>query len=205
VSSAGPVLTEEGDGGGRRQHVLEVALLIFARYGYRKASMDDLAGAADIFRPGLYFYFASKQDLVRAAVIHALDGDIAAAERSLADADRPLGTRIIDAFDHWTGRYVGPMSKDFAALIESNPDLLGSVSTEYPKRFAKIVTDALTAAMPAERGLARDVAQTLLSTAIGIKHDANDRQEFVTRMTVAVDLLVSAVMLRIAGRDDGPL
>jgi len=177
--------------GGRRQHVLDAALLIFARYGYRKTSMEDVARAADISRPGLYLYFPSKQDLFRAAVTYALDGDVAAAERTLTDPERPLRDRLIDAFDQWTGRYVGPLTTDVALLIETNPDLLGPLVTDYPKRFAAMVTDAIAADLSAECGrLARDVAQTLLSTAYGIKHDTSTRAEFRARMTIAIDLLL---------------
>ncbi|MDQ2827925.1 MAG: TetR/AcrR family transcriptional regulator [Chloroflexota bacterium] len=181
--------------GGRRQHVLDAALLIFARYGYRKASVEDVARAADISRPGLYLYFPSKQDLFRAAVTYALDGDVAAAARILTDTDRPLRDRLIDAFDQWTGRYVGPLAKDVALLIENNPDLLGPLVTEYPRRFATMVTDAIAADMPAERGrMANDVAQTLLSTAYGIKHETSTREEFLARMTIGIDLLILALL-----------
>ena len=174
VSSAGSdVLSPPETGAGRREHVLDAALLVFARYGYRKASMDDVA---------------------RAAVTHALDGDIAAAERSLADTDRPLRDRLIEAFDHWTARYIGSLAKDVTTVIESNPDLLGPLVAEYPARFARLVTDAVTRATPAGRtGVASDVAQTLLSTAIGIKHQVDTREEFLTRMTTAVGLLLPAL------------
>jgi AcrR family transcriptional regulator len=195
VTSAGPGrLRAEESEAGRREHVLDAALLTFARYGYRKASMDDVARAADISRPGLYFYFASKQDLFRAAVTRALDGDVAAAEQALADTDRPLRDRLIEAFDHWTGRYVGPMAKDVAILIESHPDLLAPMVTEYPIRFAQLVTDALAAGMPAGDGaVARDVARTLLATASGIKHEASTREEFLARLATGVDLLLLAL------------
>jgi AcrR family transcriptional regulator len=199
VSSTGPArLRAEGSEAGRREHVLDAALLTFARYGYRKASMDDVARAADISRPGLYFYFASKRDLFRAAVTHALDGDVAAAGRALADTDRPLRDRLIEAFDYWTGRYVGPMAKDVAILIESHPDLLAPMATEYPIRFAKMITDALAADTPADlpagrAGVASDVAQTLLATASGVKHEARTREEFLAKMTVGVDLLLLAL------------
>lgn len=179
---------------GRREHVLDAALVIFARHGYRKAAMDDVARAADISRPGLYFYFASKQDLFRAAVTRALDGDVAAAQRALADTGRPLHDRLVEAFDHWTGRYIGPMARDVAIVIETNPDLLGPVTAEYPARFARLVTDALTAGAPADRaGVASDVAQTLLSTANGIKHQVSTREEFLARMTTGVGLLLLAL------------
>jgi AcrR family transcriptional regulator len=195
VSSAGSDVIRGKQGeAGRREHVLDAALLIFARYGYRKASMDDVAQAAGISRPGLYFHFASKQDLFRAAVTRALDTDVAAAERALADIGRPLRDRLIEAFDHWTGRYVGPMARDIAILIESNPDLLGPMTVEYPLRFARLVADALTAGAPAARaGVASDVAQTLLSTANGIKHQASSREEFRARVTTAVGLLLLAL------------
>jgi AcrR family transcriptional regulator len=195
VSSTGPAsLPGDESETGRREHVLDAALLTFSRYGYRKASMEDVARAADISRPGLYFYFASKQDLFRAAVTQALDGDVAAAERALADTNRPLRDRLIEAFDHWTGRYVGPMTKDVAILIEDHPDLLGPMVTEYPIRFAKMVTDALTADLPAGgAAVASDVAQTLLATASGIKHEASTREEFLARLTTGVDLLLLAL------------
>jgi AcrR family transcriptional regulator len=195
VSSHGPeaVVRDESEAG-RRQHVLEAALLTFARYGYRKASMEDVARAAGISRPGLYFHFASKQDLFRAAVTHALDGDVAAAGRCLADTSCPLRDRLIEAFDHWTGRYVGPMTKDVAVLIENSPDLLGPITTEYPRRFATMITDALAASTTAGRGnLAADVARTLLSTANGIKHEVSTREEFLSRLTIGIDLLLPAL------------
>jgi AcrR family transcriptional regulator len=187
-------VTDEAGDSDRREQVLAAALLTFARYGYKKTSMEDVARAADISRPGLYFLFASKQNLFRAAVTRALDDDVAAAQRSLADPARPLRDRLIEAFDRWTGRYVGPMAKEVAVLMETNPELLGAVVTDYPKRFLEMVTGAVAAELPPpSAGRAEDVARTLLSTAGGIKHEVATRAEFVTRMTVAVDLFTSAV------------
>lgn len=185
-------VAESGADGGRREHVLDAALLVFARYGYRKASMEEVARAADISRPGLYFHFSSKQELFQAAVAHSLDDALAAAHAALADPDRPLRDRLIEAFDTWTGRYVGPLAAEIGTLIENSPGLLGTMATEYPDRFAGSLTDALAtkaARLPADREIApADVAQTLLATARGIKHDVSTRDEFRTRMSIAVDL-----------------
>src|SRR3954469_20119799 len=106
----------------RRKHVLTTALSTFARFGYRKTSMDDVARAADISRPGLYFLFTSKQNLFRAAVVRALDEDVEAARRALEDTGRPLRDRLIEAFDRWTGRYIGPMATEVAVLRETSPE-----------------------------------------------------------------------------------
>jgi AcrR family transcriptional regulator len=181
------------DESGRRQRVLESALLTFARYGYKKTSMEDVARAADISRPGLYFLFASKQNLFQAAVTQALDDDVDAARRSLADTGRPLRDRLIEAFDLWTGRYIGPMAKEVAVLMETNPELLGPFVADYPPRFAAMVKDAVAAELPpGGAGMAEDISRTLLSTAGGIKHEVATRAEFVARMTVGVDLFLAA-------------
>ena len=174
----------------RRERVLATALAIFARYGYRKTSMEDVARAADISRPGLYFLFTSKENLFRAAVTRALDQDVAAAKRSLDDAGRPLRDRLIEAFDRWTGRYIGPIARDAAVLMETNPEVLGRVVVDYPQRFAAMVTEAIAADTSSGSG---DVARTMLSAVSGIKHDAATREEFLERVTVAVDLLLTAL------------
>ncbi len=185
-------VAESGADGGRRKHVLNAALLVFARYGYRKASMEEVARAADISRPGLYFHFSSKQELFQAAVAHSLDDALAAAQAALADPNRPLRDRLIEAFDAWTGRYVGPLAAEIGTLIENSPGLLGAMATEYPDRFAGSLTEGLATKagrLPADREIApADVAQTLLATASGIKHDVSTRDEFRTRMSIAVDL-----------------
>ena len=186
--------TGELSEGTRREHVLKVALHTFARYGYRKTSMDDVARAAEISRPGLYFLFTAKENLFRDAVINALDSDLDAAGRVLGEAERPLRDRLINAFDLWTGRYIGPLATEVAVLIDTSPALLGPVVTAYPQRFRHMITNALAEVLPARReGMAEDMARTLQSTAAGIKNEVATRAEFVARMTIAIDLFLPAV------------
>jgi hypothetical protein len=86
------------------------------------------------------------------------------------------------------------MAKEVAILIETNPELLGPIVIDYPKRFLEMVTAAVAADLPPGRvGIAEDMARTLLSTAGGIKHEATTREEFVARMTIGVDLFISAL------------
>lgn len=179
------------DGTQRRESVLESALLTFARYGYRKASMDTVARAARISRPGLYFLFSSKEELFRAAVTRALDGDLIAAKHILDDTSRPLPERLLATFDRWAGRYVGPMTREITVVIEDNPEILGSATESAPRRFADLITDAIAADMP-EAGGARIFAlsQTLISVSIGIKHQVEERTTYLQRLEVAIGLLI---------------
>jgi AcrR family transcriptional regulator len=179
----------EGQSGeaGRRDHVLESALHTFARFGYRKTSMEEIAREARISRPGLYFLFSSKQELFRAAATRALECDLAAAEQVLAESERPLRNRVVDAFDRWAGRYVGP-ARDVMAVIDHNPDLLGRIVETAPARFQELITDAI--AQVADRQSAADIAQTLISTSVGLKYQADTHACYLARLAVAVRLLV---------------
>jgi AcrR family transcriptional regulator len=175
----------------RRIAVLESALATFARFGYRKTSMEEVARGARISRPGLYFLFSSKEELFRAAVSQALEDDVAEVERILGESDRPIRGRLLDSFDRWAGRYIGPMSRDTAAVIEDNPELLGEIVTVVPQRFANLITNAIAArASMTDREAAIAVAQTMISAAIGIKYQVNDREAYRERLALAIDVLL---------------
>ena len=172
----------------RRTAVLQAALLTFARFGYRKTSMDQVARDAGISRPGLYFLFASKPALFREAVEHSVEADLAAAENCLAAPNTCLQERLLHAFDHWAARYIGPLTRDIFAVIEDNPDLLGPVAAAAPQRFARVVTDAVATKLDRESAIL--VAQTLISTSIGIKQQVEDRASYLERLRVAMELLL---------------
>jgi AcrR family transcriptional regulator len=177
--------------GGRRELVLAAALDTFARYGYRKTSMEDVARAAAISRPGLYLLFGSKQELFSAAVTQALDRSLATVTGLLADTTRPLRDRLLDAFDQWTGRYIGEMSREVNSMAGEYADMLGPAVADYPLRFAELLSAAL-AESPESAKAARSaaVAQTLISTSIGIKHEVTTREAFLERLATAIDLII---------------
>jgi AcrR family transcriptional regulator len=175
----------------RRLSVLNSALATFARYGYRKASMEQVAKDAHISRPGLYFLFASKEELFRAAVSQTIGDDLDEVEKLLAAKDQDLSGQLLASFDRWAGRYVGPIAQDITIVIDDNPELLGDLVITAPRRFADLVARSI-----AERAGASDpehaaaIAQTLISASIGIKHQLDDRAAYVDRMRVAIDVLL---------------
>ena len=52
----------------RRRQILDAAIAVFARSGYRAAGTADIAAAAGIGEPTIYRYFENKRDLYVAAV-----------------------------------------------------------------------------------------------------------------------------------------
>jgi AcrR family transcriptional regulator len=100
--------------------------------------------------------FGSKQELFTTAVTQALDQSLAVASEVLTGTIRPLRYRLLDAFDWWTGRYIGAMSREVNSMAGDYADMLGSVVAEYPSLFAALLSavlaeppDAVTAARPA--------------------------------------------------------
>ncbi|MFE5028182.1 TetR/AcrR family transcriptional regulator [Streptomyces sp. NPDC056656] len=172
----------------RRTTVLGSAMVTFARFGYWKTSMEEVARAAHISRPGLCFLFSSKETLFRAAATQALERDIAAVEHVLANTGRPLPERLAEAFDQWAGRYIGPLTRDITAVIDDNPDLLGEIVETAPRRFEELIADAI--AVESGHEAAAPVAQTMISASIGLKHQAASREFYLDRLTIAIGLLV---------------
>ena len=150
--------------------------------------MDDIAKAARISRPGLYFLFESKPVLFREAVVRGLDRDLDLIAQELSNAELPLAERLIAAFDRWAGSYVGPLADDLSALINTDPALLGSILDDAPRRFAELIGAAVSQTHPRD-GAAR--TQTLISASIGIKHQVSTRDSYLEHLAVAVELLFS--------------
>src|SRR6266852_8952624 len=99
---------------GRRAALLDAALTVFARYGYRKTSMDEVARAAGVSRQGLYLQFANKEELFRKAVEQSLNSQLNAAVAALSRREDGLERRLIAACDAWSGRFIGSLGSDAA-------------------------------------------------------------------------------------------
>ena len=174
----------------RRKKLEEAALGVFLRYGFRKASMDEVAQAAGVSRQSLYLHFETKEALFRAAVRRFYDDAMAGAEAALGETARPLEARLLGAFEAWVGRHVGVMSESAAELAAAATELSGALVTEREELFVEAVAQAmrrggLAAAYRPARLSARQLAETLYATARGLKHGAT-REGFTRAMTVAV-------------------
>jgi len=180
----------------RQERVLAVALEVFGRYGFRKASMDEIARSADISRQGLYLHFANKDALFRAAVRRELDTALDDASRCLNEEGVGLERRVAGALDAWLGRYVGSMLGSDIGNLFQNPalqlgDIVDPVIAAVDARLAAAIAAAMSeddrrrlGVTPEEiAGALHVVAQgsRYLSTARG-----ESREEFRARLTAAV-------------------
>jgi len=51
-----------------RTHIVGVARRIFTRYGFRKATMEEIASASSMGKSSIYYYFKSKEEIFRVVV-----------------------------------------------------------------------------------------------------------------------------------------
>jgi AcrR family transcriptional regulator len=175
----------------RRRRLVEAALVTFTRYGFRKTSMEEVARAAGVSRQGLYLHFATKEQLFRATIQHAVEAALAAASACAHDAARSTEDKLCGMFDEWTGRYVGMVGDNVTDLHEATTLFGGELLAQHEARFLDLVVKVIRGSrLPAAykpSGLsARDLAESLQATARGLKTLCTTRADFVARFAITV-------------------
>jgi TetR/AcrR family transcriptional regulator len=74
----------------QRARIVDVAIDMFSRQGFRATSMNEIAAAVGLSKPTLYHYFASKEKLLVAIYAGVLDESLDGARRVLDAAPDPL-------------------------------------------------------------------------------------------------------------------
>ena len=177
----------------RRRRLLDVALATFLRFGFRKTSMEEVARAAGLSRQGLYLHFPTKDDLFGEVVRHGLATGLDAAHAELRNGDATLEARLLGAFDAWIGRFVGMAGGELVDLQEAIVQY-GPLIADHDEQFVDAVARVLRAspvgaAYKPVAITARQLADTLVATARGLKHSCRTQPEFRERMAIAVRAL----------------
>jgi AcrR family transcriptional regulator len=137
----------EPDAGPRVQALLDAAFRVFALRGYRATRLEEVAEEAGATKGAIYYYFDSKEDLLRRAVQdrhRAIYGEIAdalAAERAPASVRIRLVLRRI--WHHLLEPEWGPA---FRLMV-------GEVSVEFPAVFRLWAEDGPIQGWTLVRGL----------------------------------------------------
>jgi AcrR family transcriptional regulator len=88
-----------------RDRILNAAMQVFRRHGFRRSSIEQAAEAAGLTRQALYHHFNSKEALFR-AVIELVHENALAAEAVAADAEEKAGGSLADILiAQITGRF----------------------------------------------------------------------------------------------------
>jgi AcrR family transcriptional regulator len=125
----------------KQSEILNAACEVFAKHGYRKASMKDIAEAAGVSKSVLFKYFETKENLYVRIFRLATDGILSADENarlaSASDADvfermRNSVRERLKLFEQY--RWVFRFS--YSAAFDPDPFVQGLVQSELKKSYA---------------------------------------------------------------------
>ncbi|MCK4422001.1 TetR/AcrR family transcriptional regulator [candidate division WOR-3 bacterium] len=75
----------------KRELILKIARKLFARYGLKKTSVDDIASEAKIGKATIYYYFKSKQEIFKTVVDRELAILKDAIKEAISKEESPQG------------------------------------------------------------------------------------------------------------------
>jgi AcrR family transcriptional regulator len=128
----------------RERQILDAAEELLASLGYTALTVGDIAEAAGITRGALYFYFASKQDVLIALVartVQALQNKSSATLADTAPVDEVISTALERTVQLW--REHGPVMRAATDLGSTVP-AIDDLWTGTADVFAHAITDVLT-------------------------------------------------------------
>lgn len=162
----------------KTQRILDAALAVFCRYGYRKTSMLDIAQAADMSRAALYLHFKNKEDVFRAGSVRAHASVMAQVAAALAEPG-PVFTRIETALLAFQQGLMTEISASAHGkeLFDANMTLAADITLSARASLVASLAGALEQAEAAGDialrrvdATAAQVAALLVASMDGIKH-----------------------------------
>ncbi|OLF78244.1 hypothetical protein AWH62_16100 [Maricaulis sp. W15] len=166
----------------------------FGHYGFRKASMDDLARAAGVSRQTLYNRFGGKEGVLDWAIDGYVTQSEAAALAALDGKPADLASRLTGFFAQWLGSSVEflrtaphgaeifELGKQARARLRPDPD--------------EACTTALVAALEGEgrfgHEAAREAGYVMMMASKGLLLGARDTDAYAAGMRRVIGFLLAA-------------
>jgi AcrR family transcriptional regulator len=182
----------------KRQRIVEAAVALFNRYGYKRTSIELLAAEAGVAKPTIYAYFEDKDAIFRAVVEAVCDELLERAEAASG------GRGSIE--ERLTAMLAAKLTRYFE-LVQASPhaqelvDSQGRLGAEIVQRTDRAYVKLLVAALEAEPELhpsrigmsAASAAQLLLRAASGAAYDATTPAAHRKRLGEIVRAIVASM------------
>ena len=130
----------------RKQAILKDVLSVFARQGYRKTSMDELARAAGLSKQGLYLHFSSKGELFKGCITHYLDERLHEAQNIVSDRTLTTEARLVSVLNAWFGTHLSIFSPVFHDIIQESNLISLTTLENYKLQFKNIIASEIRGA-----------------------------------------------------------
>jgi AcrR family transcriptional regulator len=154
----------------RHDTILNAAFQAFASYGYKRASMDDIARGAGLSRTALYLSYRNKEDIFRSLAVRYFDEAMVAMRAALQV--RGTEAALMGAFIAKDGKFMEAVlnTPHGAELMDAGFSITGDVAAEAEDQMAAVLADWLAQrVLPQGLGSARDVADVIMAAHKGLK------------------------------------
>lgn len=145
-----------------RDRILDAAMLVFRRQGFRRSSIEQAAEAAGLTRQALYHHFKSKEELFRAVIerLHenALAAEIAAGEAT-EKAEDSLADILIAEITARIGQLITPLegSPHIEELFSEHLLQARDIYQRYAARYAAQLTSTIERVCRKQRLVLKDM------------------------------------------------
>jgi AcrR family transcriptional regulator len=109
----------------RKLQIIEAAVSVFAREGFNKARMDDIADKAGLSKGALYWYFKSKDAIISAILDSLFDREISRI-RKMVDVDLPA-REMLEV-------YINSVTEDIVAMKPIMPILYEFIAMGFRQK-----------------------------------------------------------------------
>jgi AcrR family transcriptional regulator len=174
--------------------LLDGAMEQFARHGFAKTSMADIAKAAGVSRTSLYNHYPAKEDVFKALsgrINERVYGEVVAAMRAVGPWDKRL-LEIINARVSWVYEllHASPYGRE---LINEKNRICGGDVIVANDRFAGIVADLL-AENAGNRTDSATFAHVLIQSVNGVLEKAETKEDAEHGVSLLVRFFCKGLM-----------
>jgi AcrR family transcriptional regulator len=154
-----------------RQRIIQAANRLFYRRGYNRTSFTDIVDAAGVPRGNIYYYFRTKEEILRAALgyrLEIIDTMMDEWDRNFPDPGGRLKrfVQVMVNSRETTAQYGCPMGTLNAELAKDQRDLQAQALVMFQRLAAYLATQF--ASLGFEAGRAAALARELLARAQGV-------------------------------------
>jgi AcrR family transcriptional regulator len=178
----------------RQDEIVDAAISIFLRFGYKKASMDTVATAVNLSRQAVYLHFSTKEALFGAVVESLCEKTGQSAHVALWREGLTLDQQLLAAFDetmpHESMELLAELLRTARVLV---PQSVADIDALVVQEVSARLHGALGRRRWPVRGVTVEQAASVLqASSYGIKQQTESRDQYLRGMQSAISLTLAA-------------
>jgi AcrR family transcriptional regulator len=156
----------------RQDLILNAAWVAFARYGFRRTSMADIAKGAGISRAALYLHYRNKEDIFRSLAKQYFETALAAMTTALAEPGKAPDAQLAAAFAAKDGALMELVlnSPHGGELMDAGFSISADITAQGEEQMAAVLAEWFAKrGVPVDLGSPVELSQTVMAALKGLK------------------------------------